>query len=66
RMLLTETDAKVVSIALDSGFRSLSSFYAAFTEAHATSPSQYRKAAQASADPIAGAETSAGGPGAAR
>lgn len=66
RMLLTETDAKVVSIALDSGFRSLSSFYAAFTEAYATSPAQYRKAAQASADPIAVAETSVGAPGAAR
>lgn len=32
RMLLTETDDKIVSIARDSGFRSQSSFYTAFTE----------------------------------
>lgn len=46
RMLLTETDGKIVSVALDSGFRSLSSFYAAFSEATGVSPAQYRKEAQ--------------------
>jgi AraC-like DNA-binding protein len=47
RMLLTETDAKIVSIALDSGFGTLSTFYAAFTEANRMSPAQYRKEARA-------------------
>lgn len=42
RMLLTETDAKVASIALDSGFTSLSAFYEAFSKANAISPAQYR------------------------
>lgn len=42
RMLLTETDAKVASIALDSGFASLSAFYEAFTKANKMSPAQYR------------------------
>lgn len=42
RMLLTETDAKVASIALDSGFASLSSFYEAFTKVNHMSPAQYR------------------------
>lgn len=46
RMLLTETDGKIVSIALDSGFRSLSSFYAAFVAANGVSPAQYRSEAR--------------------
>lgn len=46
RMLLTETDSKIVAIALDSGFQSLSSFYAAFTDANNVSPAEYRKAAR--------------------
>lgn len=46
RMLLSETDGKIVSIALDSGFRSLSSFYEAFTEANGVSPAQYRRDAR--------------------
>lgn len=45
RMLLTETDGKIVSIALDSGFRTLSSFYSAFTEANGVSPAEYRREA---------------------
>lgn len=43
RMLLTETDAKILSIALDSGFGTLSTFYAAFADANGMSPAQYRK-----------------------
>lgn len=46
RMLLTESDAKIVSIALDSGFRTLSSFYTAFSAANGVSPAQYRKEAR--------------------
>lgn len=42
RMLLTETDGKVASIALDSGFASLSAFYDAFSKADGLSPAQYR------------------------
>lgn len=45
RMLLAETDDKIVSVALDSGFRSLSSFYSAFTKANGKSPAHYRKEA---------------------
>ncbi len=43
RMLLHETDAKIVSIAYDSGFKSLSSFYGAFVSAYGISPGRYRK-----------------------
>ncbi len=43
RMLLTETDAKVANIALDSGFTSLSAFYDAFTKNTGLSPAQYRE-----------------------
>ena len=43
RMLLYETDAKIVSIAYDSGFRSLSSFYEAFVSIYGVSPGRYRK-----------------------
>lgn len=42
RMLLTETDAKVSAIALDSGFASLSAFYDAFSKSTGLSPAQYR------------------------
>lgn len=48
RMLLTETDAKVASIALDSGFLTLSAFYDAFTKANGLSPAEYRKSAKKS------------------
>jgi AraC-like DNA-binding protein len=43
RMLLTETDAKVSNIAMDSGFSSISSFYDAFTKTTGMSPAQYRE-----------------------
>ena len=42
RMLLTETDTKIASIALDSGFSSLSTFYEAFSKANKLSPAKYR------------------------
>jgi len=42
RMLLAETDDKIISIALDSGFRSLSSFYDAFHRLVGTSPADFR------------------------
>lgn len=45
RMLLTETDAKVSSVALDSGFSSLSAFYEAFTKANGVTPAKYRSQA---------------------
>lgn len=48
RMLLTETDTKVSSVALDSGFASLSSFYEAFTKANNISPAKYRSNARRS------------------
>ena len=47
RMLLTETDGKVVSVALDSGFSSQSAFYEAFTAANGVPPAQYRRQARA-------------------
>lgn len=43
RMLLSETDEKVINIALDCGFKSLSSFYDAFQKLAATSPAEYRR-----------------------
>ncbi len=48
RMLLTETDSKVASIALDSGFPTLSAFYDAFTKANGLTPAEYRKNANKS------------------
>lgn len=41
--LLVTTDRKVVDVALDSGFRSLSRFYIAFRKVCGTHPSRYRK-----------------------
>lgn len=46
RMLLAETDDKIISIALDSGFRSLSSFYDAFHRLVGTSPAEFRTQVQ--------------------
>lgn len=43
RMLLTETNAKIAAVALDSGFTTLSAFYEAFTKANEQSPAAYRK-----------------------
>lgn len=48
RMLLVETEAKVSSVALDSGFASLSAFYEAFTKEHKQSPAEYRRQSQRS------------------
>lgn len=42
RMLLAETDQKIITVALDSGFRSLSSFYDAFHRLVGTSPADFR------------------------
>lgn len=45
KMLLSETDQKIVTVAMDSGFGSLSSFYEAFTEHNdGLSPAKYRRA----------------------
>ena len=41
-----ESDLPVLTIAMDAGFRSLSSFNKAFKEAHEITPTQYRKANQ--------------------
>ncbi len=46
RMLLAETDLKIISIALDCGFRSLSSFYDAFHRLIGTSPAEFRSQVQ--------------------
>ena len=44
KMLLSETDQKIVNIAIDSGFGSLSSFYEAFSEHNeGMSPAKYRR-----------------------
>lgn len=43
RMLLHETDQKILTIALDSGYRSLSSFYATFSAHTSVPPERYRK-----------------------
>lgn len=42
RMLLTETNTKIASIALDSGYPTLSAFYDAFTKTNGVSPARYR------------------------
>jgi AraC family transcriptional regulator, melibiose operon regulatory protein len=41
--LLATTDAKIIEVALESGFRTLSRFYDAFQRACGCSPSRYRK-----------------------
>ena len=46
RMLLLETDQKVVNVALDSGFKSLSSFYKAFLDSDGVSPGKFRQTAR--------------------
>ncbi|WP_342077919.1 helix-turn-helix domain-containing protein [Yoonia sp. SS1-5] len=43
RMLLAETDAKILGIALDCGFRSLSAFYEAFQSLTNMTPAQFRR-----------------------
>ncbi len=43
KMLLTESDAKIVSVAIESGFSSLSSFYDTFQKNVNTSPAEFRK-----------------------
>lgn len=48
RMLLIETEAKVSSVALDSGFVSLSAFYDAFTKENGQSPAKFRRQSQRS------------------
>ncbi len=48
RMLLIETEAKVASVALDSGFASLSAFYEAFTKENGQSPAKFRRQSQRS------------------
>jgi AraC-like DNA-binding protein len=48
RMLLIETEAKVATVALDSGFASLSAFYEAFTKEHGQSPAKFRRQSQRS------------------
>jgi len=45
RMQLTETDAKILAIALDSGFGSLSSFYDVFQQQLGMSPAAFRRQA---------------------
>lgn len=46
RMLLTETDSKILTIALNSGFGSLSAFYQAFQSRSGVSPAVFRRTAQ--------------------
>lgn len=46
RMLLTETEDKISTIALDSGFATLSAFYEAFSKATGETPAHYRKTAR--------------------
>lgn len=48
RMLLSETDSKILTIALNSGFGSLSSFYEAFQSYYGISPAAFRKGAKRS------------------
>lgn len=44
KMMLTHTSTKILTISLDCGFASLSSFYDAFAKATGMSPSQFRMA----------------------
>ena len=44
KALLARTDDKILSVALDSGFRSLSAFYETFHDATGTAPVDYRRA----------------------
>lgn len=46
KTLLTETDDKILSIAMDCGFRSLSAFYDAFQAATKTTPATFRDIAR--------------------
>ena len=46
QMLLSNSDAKILSIAMDSGFGSLSSFYEAFQSHLDTTPSVFRRDAR--------------------
>lgn len=48
QMLLATTDMKVLRVALDAGFGSASRFYAVFKTSCGMSPSEYRRAIQAS------------------
>jgi AraC-like DNA-binding protein len=41
-MLLTETNEKISTIGLDSGYPSLSAFYESFSKANNMSPARYR------------------------
>ena len=43
RMLLSDTDDKILTVALDSGFKTLSSFYDAFLQSNGVSPGKYRR-----------------------
>jgi len=43
RILLSKTDAKIISVSMDSGFRSLSSFYDAFDKLIGVSPAAFRR-----------------------
>jgi len=46
RMMLTETDSKILTIALNSGFGSLSAFYEAFQSRSNLSPAAFRRNAE--------------------
>ena len=46
QMLLASTDDKIINVAMDSGFSSLSSFYDAFREQTGISPASYRRTAR--------------------
>jgi len=46
KTMLTETDDKILSIAMDCGFRSLSAFYDAFQSATGQTPASFREEAQ--------------------
>lgn len=49
RMLLSETDSKILTIALNSGFGSLSAFYEAFHQHSGISPAAFRRGVRQSA-----------------
>ncbi|QMU57004.1 MAG: helix-turn-helix domain-containing protein [Boseongicola sp.] len=46
KMLLAETDQKILTIGLDCGFRSQSAFYEAFQKSSGTTPAEFRKSAK--------------------